>query len=72
MKNGTTKSEVKTVYEPVKPRRVEEQVLPVIIENDDPVAIVFYNKKRDRIIYMLEKANEDDIISLFDDNKKHG
>jgi hypothetical protein len=50
-------------------RKVEKQVIPVVIENDEPIAIVFYNKNRDRIIYMLEKANEDDIINLIEDKQ---
>jgi hypothetical protein len=48
-------------------KKVEKQAVPVVIEDDEPIAIVFYNKNRDRIIYMLEEAGEDDIISLIED-----
>lgn len=51
-------------------RIVEKQVNPVVIEDDEPIAIVHYNKNRDRIIYMLEKAGEDDIIKLLE-NEVH-
>jgi hypothetical protein len=47
-------------------KKVEKQSIPVVIENEEPIAIVFYNKNRDRIIYMLEKAGEDDIIDLLE------
>jgi hypothetical protein len=48
--------------------KVEKMALPVVVENDEPVAIVFYNKNRDRIIYILEKAGEDDLISLLENH----
>ncbi len=51
-------------------REVEKQIIPVVTENDNPVAIVFFNKNRDRIIYMLKKASEDDIINLISKSNK--
>lgn len=43
----------------------EKQGLPVIMDNNgNPIAVIFFNQSRDRIIYMLNKASEDDIMSL--------
>jgi hypothetical protein len=50
-------------------KHVEKQSIPVVIEDDQPIAIVFFNKNRDRIIYILEKANEDEIIGLIEDKE---
>lgn len=48
-------------------KKVEKQSIPVVIDNDEPIAIIFYNKNRDRIIYRLEKADEESIIDLIED-----
>jgi hypothetical protein len=50
---------------------IQKQSIPVVMdEKGDPVAIVFYNTNRDRIVYVVEKAGEDDLIELLG-NKKH-
>jgi hypothetical protein len=51
-------------------KKVEKQAVPVVVENDEPVAIVYYNKNRERIIYILTKADEDEIINLIEDKQK--
>jgi hypothetical protein len=51
-------------------KKVEKMALPVVVENDEPKAVIFYNKNRDRIIYILEKAGEDELIELLE-NKEH-
>jgi hypothetical protein len=44
---------------------IQKQSIPVIMDEDgNPVAIVFYNKNRDRIVYVVEKAGEDELIEL--------
>lgn len=43
--------------------------MPVIMEGNEPVAIVFHNKNRDRVIYTVSKAGEDEIINLFESNE---
>lgn len=52
-------------------KKVEKMALPVVVENDEPKAVIFYNKNRDRIIYILEKAGEDDLIALLENHDKH-
>jgi len=45
---------------------IERQALPVLMDaKGEPIAIIFFNKSRDRIIYTLTKADEDAIIELF-------
>jgi len=45
---------------------IEKQALPIILdEQGEPIALLFFNKSRDRIIYTLKKADEDEIIELF-------
>ena len=54
---------------------VEKQAIPIVIdENNNPIAVVYFNKGRDRIIYMLKKANEDEIVALLTptNESKHG
>ena len=48
-------------------KKVEKQSVPVVITDDEPVAMIFYNKHRDRVIYMLERASEEDLIDLIQD-----
>lgn len=44
----------------------EKQGLPVIKDKDNnPIAIIYFNNNRDRIIYMVRKADEDEIVDLF-------
>lgn len=46
---------------------VQKQVTPVVIDgNNEPVAIVYFTQTRERVIYMLQKADENDIISLLE------
>ena len=45
---------------------IERQALPVLMDaKGEPIAIIFFNKNRERIIYTLTKADEDAIIELF-------
>lgn len=50
-------------------KKVEKQAVPVVLVDGEPVAIIFYNKNRDRVIYMLSKAGEDEIINLIEDKE---
>lgn len=45
---------------------VEKQAIPVIIDSktNEPIAIIFYTQNRERIIYTLTKADEEDIMKL--------
>jgi len=44
---------------------VIKQGIPVIFnDKGEPVAVIFFSQNRDRIIYMIEKADEEEIISL--------
>jgi hypothetical protein len=44
---------------------VEKQALPVIIdEKGEPIAVIIFSPSRERLIYMLHKADEEEIISL--------
>jgi len=46
--------------------KIERQALPVLMDaTGEPLAIIFFNKSRDRIIYTLTKADEDAIVELF-------
>ena len=45
---------------------IERQNIPIIKnEEGDAIAIIFFNKNRDRIINLVTKADEDQIINLF-------
>lgn len=46
---------------------IEKQGLTVFIDNDtkEPVAVIYFSQSRERIIYTLTKATEEDIIELF-------
>lgn len=50
----------------MQPYTIEKQGLPVIIDHQtgQPLAIIFFSKDRERIIYILSKATEEDIIEL--------
>lgn len=44
---------------------VQKQALPVVIDNNnEPIAIVYFTSTRERVIYMLQKADEEEIIRL--------
>ena len=47
---------------------VDRQSVPIVIDDGEPVAIVYLNRNRDRVIYSLEKANEDRIVELLSNN----
>lgn len=46
--------------------KVEKQALPVIIDTNtgEPIALIFFSPQRERIIYTLKKADEDEIVEL--------
>lgn len=47
------------------PQTIEKQAIPVIKDKDnEPVAIVYFSQDRERIIYILHKADEDEIVQL--------
>lgn len=46
-------------------QNVQKVCVPVVLdEKGNPIAIVFLNSNRDRVIYMCEKADEDQIVEL--------
>lgn len=48
-------------------RKVEKQCIPVVLdEQGEPIAIIFYNKHRDRVIFTTKSADEDEIIDLIE------
>lgn len=55
---------------------VQKQAVPVVIDsNNEPVAIVYFTQSRERVIYMLQKADEEEIVQLlagktYDDGEK--
>ena len=52
-------------------REVQKMALPVVVdEKGELVALIFYNKNRDRIIYTVQRASEDEIIELLESNNK--
>ena len=57
---------MKNNEEAVLKKEVEKMALPVISDNGEPIAIIFFNKNRDRIIYMLQKADEEEIVGLIE------
>ena len=51
--------------------KVTKTVLPVFVdEHDEPIGIIYNNKHRNREIFMLTKASEDDIIELLECKEK--
>lgn len=46
---------------------IEKQAIPVLLDTKtgEPTAVIFFNQSRERIIYMLHKADEDELVSLF-------
>ncbi len=50
----------------MQPYTIEKQGLPVIIDptTNEPVALIYFSHTRERIIYLLSKATEEDIIQL--------
>lgn len=50
----------------------EKQSLRIFLdENGEPKAIIFFNKNRDRVIYVLSKADEDQIVDLLENKNKN-
>jgi len=51
---------------------LEKQSLPVLLDKKtgNPIAIIFFNQNRDRIIYTLSKADEEEIVALFNYEQK--
>jgi hypothetical protein len=48
-------------------QKVTKSSLPLVLdEKGEPIAVVVFNENRDRVIYLLEKAGEDDIIKLLE------
>ncbi len=46
---------------------IQKQNIPIILnEEGDAIAIIFFSKNRDRIINLVTKADEDQIIALFE------
>ncbi len=51
--------------------KIEKQCVPVFIgENNEPKAIIFYNINRERIIYKVTKADEEELIELYESKNK--
>jgi len=50
---------------------IEKQALPVFIDSNtqEPIAILYFNKNRERIVYNLIKSDEESIIELFNQSK---
>lgn len=48
---------------------VQKQALPVILQDNDPVAILYFTETRERVLYKLIKADEEDITTLLDFTK---
>ena len=46
--------------------KVEKQALPVIIDTNtgEPIALIFFSPSRERIIYTLKKADEEELVEL--------
>lgn len=48
-------------------QKIEKQSIPVFLDEDgEPTAIIFYTKNRERVIFLVKKADEDEIIALFE------
>ena len=46
---------------------IQKSSVPFIYdETGKALAIILFNENRDRVIYMIEKADEDEIIALFE------
>lgn len=53
-------------------KAVQKMSLPVVFdEKGNPKAIVFLNGNRDRVIYVCEKADEDEIVELLTSQTKN-
>lgn len=50
----------------MQPHIIEKQGIPVIIDphTSEPIAVIYFSPERERIIYNLTKATEEDIIEL--------
>lgn len=49
------------------PNTIEKQSIPVFLgEDKEPIAIIYFSPTRERVIYLTKKADEDEIIALFD------
>ena len=47
--------------------KVETQKLPVYFDdNGEPIAILFYKANRDRVLYVVKPADEEEHIALFE------
>ncbi len=44
---------------------VQKQALPVVIsDKGEPVALIYFTQSRDRIIYTMQPATEEELITL--------
>lgn len=51
--------------------KAEKQSIPIFIDEEgEPKAFIFYNKNRDRIIYTVTKAGEDELIEILECKEK--
>lgn len=49
--------------------KIEKLGVPVIVnDKNEPIALIYFSQDRERIIYLLKKADEDEIINLFNLN----
>lgn len=48
-------------------RKIQKQCIPIFLDDDEePVAFIYFTKHRERVIFVVKKADEDEIISLFE------
>lgn len=49
--------------------KLEKQHIPVFVnDNGEAIGILFFNKNRERVIYIATEADEEEIISLINDH----
>lgn len=50
-------------------KKVEKVSVSLFISDEnEPIAMVYFNKNRERVIYTITKADETEIIALFENN----
>lgn len=49
---------------------IQQQSIPIILDKDEnPLAFIYYSKNRERVIYLIRKPSEEELVELLESLK---
>ncbi len=52
-------------------KTIEKASIPLFLnDTNEPAGLIYYNKNKERVIYIVHKTSEEEIINLFNNNDR--